>query len=75
MDSLTILKHFVNFILPKIINECDLSSLHSLTNCPLEKFFARFNNMFLRVGWETLAGEHENQGTMPSGAFVSFLPH
>lgn len=74
MVSLTILKYLVNFILPKIINECDLNSQHSLINCPLEKIFPRFNIIFLRVGWQLFAGQHEDQQTMTSGAFASFIP-
>lgn len=30
MDSSAILKYFVNFILPRIINECDLNSQNSV---------------------------------------------
>lgn len=73
MDSSAILKYFVNFILPRIINECDINSQNSVI-VQWIFFFPKFNITFLRAGWEVLAGQHEGQGRMTSGAFVTFLP-
>lgn len=52
---------FYNFILPKILHQCDLSSQNSLINCPLEILFPRLSLVLLRVAGRCLQNMEINE--------------